>query len=114
MRSSDGSSDVCSSDLPNLSRSMVLEVSGDICGAATPAGSTLDTVVRRSAIPCRAASGSTPSANASVITASPAIDSARIESRSEERRVGKECGGKCRSRASQYQEKKKIKKTIKK
>src|SRR3546814_18786429 len=41
----------------------------------------------------------------------PPVDRRRIELRSEERRVGKECVSTCRSRWSPYHEKKKIKGT---
>ena len=63
---------------PILSRSMVLEVSGDSCGVSTPGGSALPNSLSRSEMPWRALLRSILSANWMVMTDRPGMDSERM------------------------------------
>src|SRR3546814_16134418 len=92
MRISDWSSDVCSSDLirtPGPNPAM----------KSSPTGTSAETANKIIAI------------EGGMMAPSSAADacSAAAKGRSEERRVGKECGSTCRSRWSPYHEKKKKK-----
>src|SRR3546814_13111264 len=98
MRISDWSSDVCSSDLITDLISSPAQNDGP-----SPWTIAQRTSRRRRNIFCAA------SIALSIGKSMPLWRSARI-SRSEERRVGKECVSKCRSRWTRYHEKKKKKK----
>src|SRR3546814_7744633 len=99
MRISDWSSDVCSSDLVTADKSGVtigydtaapIDLSGSITGIHTSI-----------AIASGPAHG-TASIAGDVVTYTPASGYYGADSRSEERRVGKECVSTCRSRWSPY------------
>src|SRR3546814_11648871 len=101
MRISDWSSDVCSSDLP---ASMYLSFDENAPASREP---KLKSVLKTGKAP------TLPNSSSCSLTA-PLPDSAtpskfRSLSRSEERRVGKECVSTCRSRWSPYHYKKKKK-----
>src|SRR3546814_12488547 len=126
MRISDWSSDVCSSDLNRDSAKPVatwLDPSQTVSQAKKPANtmpakapaanpSATLSVLMVTAKPITAATSIMPS-EPRLITPDFSLISrpsaASISGRSEERRVGKECVSTCRSRWSQYHEKKKKK-----
>src|SRR3546814_13890100 len=107
MRISDWSSDVCSSDLASWGQSGVLVVR-----AAAQKTSEQDTASGNA----RTAAADTYTPNEIVVTAQKReekiIDVPIAMTRSEERRVGKECVSTCRSGWAPYHEKKKEKKKI--
>src|SRR3546814_11117685 len=97
MRISDWSSDVCSSDL-TAGPSMPVEVLG--LGGVPMAGDTLTVVENEARAREVAAYRQSEALKKRTVQAPVNLE------RSEERRVGKECGRKCRSRWSPYHLKK--------
>src|SRR3546814_18748297 len=97
MRISDWSSDVCSSDLVNGSFNRLNPL---LPAIALPVKSALviNIITRMNAAP----------AAKFILYLTSLVCSYLTQCRSEERRVGKECVSTCRSRWSQYHEKKKI------
>src|SRR3546814_13397022 len=100
MRISDWSSDVCSSDLP-MKRSWPTLKPRPGRTAASPAGQTRSGTI----------SSKKPYWDVSAGRPDNRTSTNRMSTRSEERRVGKECVSTCRSRWSPYHEKKKQKYT---
>src|SRR3546814_11065628 len=114
MRISDWSSDVCSSDQARVHHAHVLEHAGvvGVVVAAVEAVGALDLRFAGRAARLRGARAGADRGAAQQHEAAPLADRVAVSgafdalARSEERRGGKECVSKCRSRWSPYQSKK--------
>src|SRR3546814_15491491 len=96
MRISDGSSDVCSSDLAYVY--FAISASSDVLDASATSPAPGQVVV---SVLSRTGDGIAPGGTLAAVTAQ--LPAATVRPlRSEERRVGKECVSTCRSRWSPY------------